>query len=256
MTAACIFCGRGPTTNAHIFRRGWTKLICPTSEKFRHRRGDAALKKPTGVEFIKNIVDEKVKSACGACNAGWMNDLDHAAEDLFLTNAALGYPVKMSSPTDKHTLARWCALIGVLLDQRSNVPVLPHRIHDVVYQGQAPEDGQVWLFNTEPPDDRDILWGATRHLTFEWTVRGAGVAHVKDFYFATFCVKHLVVHLVLPTEGTPTGVKFWTGGGGAFSAVIWPPEVTPLTPLVWPPPQTVRWEDALDFPEKMTRIGK
>jgi hypothetical protein len=36
--------------------------------------------------------------------------------------------------------------------------------------------------------------------------------HDKDFYFATFCIKHLVVHLVLPTERDATGVKFWTGG--------------------------------------------
>jgi hypothetical protein len=84
----------------------------------------------------------------------------------------------------------------------------------------------------------------------------SGAPVERDFYFVTFCVKHLVAHVCFPTEPTPTGIQLWKGGGGKFSACLWPPEVTPLTPLIWPPPTTLPWETALDLPDSVTRIRK
>jgi hypothetical protein len=245
--AGCIFCGTSPTTNAHVFRKGWIDRLMPRSGSFRHRRGAEI----DGRSWIKDSMDLKVNVACKDCNSGWMDRLDHAAEDAFLTHAALGFDVKISSMADQKMLARWGLLIATLLDQTNRRPVLPRRVHTAVRGGEVPEDATVWIFRTEPPDGRDIVWTAMRHLTIT-ALRPTGIADVLDVYFATFCVAQLVFHIAQPTEETLSGIKIWKPGtrSAGVSVTVWP---TPLTPLIWPTPHALGWDDALDFPDLFQR---
>jgi hypothetical protein len=218
----------------------------PLSRAYRHRRG-----LETGREWIKDAIDLKVNSVCESCNGGWMDRLDHEVEDMFLTHAAHGFDVKLASMAQRATLARWCALIATLSDQTNRPPVVPERIPAIIYAGEVPEDMSVWLFRTEPPDGRDIIWKANRHLTIT-AERRSGVTDSLDFHFVTFCILQLVVHVAQPTEWTSSGVRIWQTGTRSlgFSRTLWPSE---FTPLIWPPPNTMRWEDALDFPDLLHR---
>jgi hypothetical protein len=117
LVTTCIFCGRSPTTNAHIFRKGWLDEIFPGLERFEHRyqrRGEGGFDR----SWRKDEADIKVGCACENCNGGWMDQLDHAAEDIFSTAAATGYPAKIATIADQLTIARWCALIAILATRR------------------------------------------------------------------------------------------------------------------------------------------
>lgn len=250
----CIFCGTSPTTNAHVFRRGWIDEIMPRAGAYRHRRGgrdDSPLQLPG--DWIKNGVDLKVNAVCDACNSGWMDRLDHAAEDSFLTHAVLGYQVKLSRMSEKETLARWCALVATLIDQTLRPPTIPKRVHETLYREETPEDMQAWVFRTEPPDGRDILWGGPRHLTVSAQMRSSGVLHTHDVCFVTFGVLQFVAQVVQPTEAAAAEGRLVRRGGDAFTRQIWP---APFTPLFWPPPETLRWEDAIDLPDQIMRQGQ
>lgn len=248
--AGCIFCGASPITNAHIFRKAWIDEVTPRARGFRHRRGPRAqVPGPGQREWIKDAIDLKVKAACNDCNSGWMERLDLAAEEAFLTHAVLGFDVKLALMSERTTLARWCALITVLLDQTLRPPTVPRRHHMSLYDGEIPEGFQAWIFRTQPPEDRDVVWTGSRHLTLTGRMRRSGVLHTNDFYFGTFGVLQFVCHAALPTEATATGVKLFRRPTGEAREVAPPP----LTPLIWPPPETLSWEDALELPDQMQR---
>ena len=170
----CIFCGKSPTTDAHILRKGWIDDVMPLVREFRHRRGEDDTPERLKGDWSKTTIDLKVNSACQTCNGGWMNRLDHAAEDLFLTHAVTGYDVKLAFMEEKTTLARWCALVAALFDQTLNPPRFPKRVHEAVYVGQVPDDMQAWLFRTQPPEGRDLAWGGNRHRTVVAQMRSSG----------------------------------------------------------------------------------
>jgi hypothetical protein len=186
---------------------------------------------------------------CARCNDGWMEKLDYAAEDVFLTHACLGYPVKLGSMADKAVLGRWCALIATLMDQTLRPPTLPNRHHQTLYGGDVPEEMQTWLFRTEPPADRDVIWMSSRHLSLTVRGRRSGVLNTFDYYFATFGIQQLVCHVAVPTGLTPTDSSFLRRPDG-FAKVAWP---APLTPLIWPPPETLSWDDAMQLPDQLRR---
>jgi hypothetical protein len=68
-----------------------------------------------------------------------MNELDHAAEGVFATHAAMGIPVKVVAQADKTKVARWCSLIAILFDRASDVVRLGHSTYEALYAGEVPE---------------------------------------------------------------------------------------------------------------------
>jgi hypothetical protein len=196
------------------------------------------------------VIDLKVNAACAACNGGWMDELDHDAEDAFLTHAVLGFDVKLSKLRDKETVARWCALVGSLMDQATRAPSLPQRVRDAIRDGNVPGDMQAWVFRTEPPEDRDVIWGGSRHFTLTAQGRETGLITTHDIYFATFGIKQLVVHLAQPTGPLQPENRLLRDGPQAVVRQLWPP---PLTPLIWPPPEALSWEAALAMPDEIAR---
>jgi hypothetical protein len=221
---------------------------------FIHRRGHRPeFSGPENVEWNTRTADLKVKAVCARCNDGWMEGLDLAAEAVFLTHAVLGHiPLKLNRMSEKETLARWCALVATLLDQATQ-STLPNRVHDALYAGDVPEDMQAWIFRTVPPEGKDVAWSATRHLTITAVGRETGVTHVRDVYVATFGIKQFVAQVIQPTEADILGGGLSPQGGGAFMRRIWP---APFTPLIWPPPEALRWEDAMDLPDQIVRQTK
>ena len=246
----CIFCGKSPVTDAHIFRKGWVDDVMPLAREYRHRRGgtDSAAREPG--DWTNKTIDLKVKSVCQDCNGGWMHRLDLAAEDAFLTHAVIGYPVKLALMEEKITLGRWCSLVATLFDQTLNPPTYPQRVHEVLYAGDVPEDMQAWLFRTQPPGGRDLAWGGNRHVTLVARMRSSGLDVQQDLCITTFCIKELVVQVLQPTEAAPPEGRLRPSGREAFSRQICPP---PLTPLIWPPVECLRWDDARTLPDEIER---
>ena len=230
--STCIFCDRSPTTNAHIFRKAWLEQIFPGLEQFEHRhqrRGEGGFDR----SWSKGEADIKVRCACEGCNSGWMDQLDHASEDIFATAAATGHPAKIASITDQLTVARWCALIAVLADQTQVKPVVEPAAHKALAAEGIPDGAHVWLMKTKPQEWRAHGWLEPR----EFELRSSTTASANA-YFVTFGIHHLVVQVFIPTSSTPS-VALERKGNEALIRQLWP---SPLTPLNYPPPQTVPWE--------------
>ena len=81
--------------------------LFPGTRTFHHRQIREETDREFTAEWSQMEADFKVKCACRDCNAGWMNRLDHAAEDVFLTRAAIGLEVRVGKSADKATIALW-----------------------------------------------------------------------------------------------------------------------------------------------------
>jgi hypothetical protein len=232
--AGCIFCGTSPTTNAHIFRKAWIDKVFPGTGTFRHRHVRRHIE---GFDrtWEADEVDLKVNSACDSCNSGWMNRLDDQAEAVFLDHAVRGYDVRLDRMDDKALVARWCALIAVLTDQVQQERVLGPDEHQALFQGEVPEGTLIWLLRTEPPAWQINLFVEPRGLQFN-----DPSAHPGHAYLVTFGINHLVAQVFVPTERTPKGVEVDRSGNASILRQLWP---APLTPFIWPPPNSVVWED-------------
>lgn len=233
MSAACIFCSGAPTTNAHVFRKAWLDSVFPGTELYRHRhvrRGDGGF----DVAWAKAEADVKVKAVCESCNGDWMHRLDLAAEDLFVTLAATGYDVRLGLLAEQETLARWCSLIAVLLDQTQARPLLGPTVHRAVYHGRVPAGVHVWMLRTEPPEWQVSVFAESR--TWELRQASGDVAHA---YFATFGINHLVAQVFVPGDAVPALTFDRTGNHGILRQ-LWP---STLAPFLWPPPLSIAYED-------------
>ena len=118
----CIFCGRSPLTNAHIFRKAWLAEVMPglESDPYVHhhiREG--------GFEawWNNSEADLKVNDVCDPCNSGWMDRLDRAAEAAFLDVAVRGFPHRLSKLADQVLVARWCLLVAALASRTQALTV-------------------------------------------------------------------------------------------------------------------------------------
>jgi hypothetical protein len=243
--AGCIFCGTSPTTNAHLFRKAWIAQLFPTSYKYRHSRDSLTVPKDEREWWTADVADIKVNAACSRCNGGWMNDLDHAAEDLFLTKAALGFDARLALMSEKETIARWLSLVVCLSDQTSTSPRLPLRIHDAVHDGRVPDEMHAWLYATDAPSDpngpgiANTLWGANRHFTVS-----SDIAEPVDVLVVTFCINRLVAQVSVVTDAGPDKA-FLVRSLDGYARQLWPP---PLMLFSWPPPSTLTWDEALALP--------
>ncbi len=245
--AACIFCGLSPTTNTHIFRKAWIAELFPTSYRFRHTRSSLTAPKDEREWWTSKDADIKVNAACERCNGGWMNDLDHLAEETFLTYAALGYDVRLGLMAEKETLARWLSLVACLSDQTSSTPHIAPEIHTAVHEGRVPTEMQAWLYRTDPPAAKEVgntLWGANRHFTLS-----SDIAQRIDVLLVTFCVNQLVAQVSIVTDAEPDGA-FLARSLDGYARQIWPPG---KTPFIWPPPSTLGWDEALRLPNDVDK---
>ncbi len=244
MARGCIFCGRSPTTDAHIFRKGWFRTLFPHVSQFRHVHSRNEGDDPFEVEWRKTSADFKVNCACDPCNSGWMENLDLAAEELFATSAALGGPVRIESPADRHTVARWCLLVAVLFDQAQRPPRLGRDVHEALRRGEMPPDVGVWLAATEfPAADEPLASGHAKDWGQELVGSGEveavsepALAHTVEGYFLTFGVLRLLAQVFAPVEDTGRGVSARRIGNPAAIRLLWPDT---LVPLVWPPRELI-----------------
>jgi hypothetical protein len=237
---SCIFCGRKPVTESHIFRRGWVEQVFPGAEELRHQhvRRETETIKGFDNKWAKDEADFKVNRTCQQCNGGWMDRLDHEAEDLFATKAAAwGAGFRLGTAADKLLASRWCVLIAMLSDQIQARPVVSAAAHRALYDGgmprQMPRQTWVWLLRTEPPEWQVTGWGSPSEL------RDAATDE-PHAYLAAFGIKHLVAQVYIAADPMPEmGID--SSGNAAILRQLWPDT---FMPFIYPPPMNVIWDAA------------
>jgi hypothetical protein len=250
--SGCIFDGVSPTTNAHVFRMGWIAQMFPTAERFRHVHTRHEVGHEFDAEWRNERADFKVNCVCARCNDGWMERLDVEAEDIFLTRAVMGVSAKITSPTEKRTVARWCVLIGILFDQGQATPRIGPPVHQSLHAGDVPDGVWVWLAHTEPTDDAPHAWASVKDIELSIGI-GGGTVDVRYAYFISFGIGHLVVQVLIPTDQTTAGIGFERLVDASIVRQLWPDL---LTPLIWPPPQPLPWAEMDQFTRTFRTIDR
>jgi hypothetical protein len=241
----CIFCGGTPLTNAHIFRKGWMDQLFPTTERFRHRRNRHEVGYEALSEWPAVAADFQVKRACARCNSDWMEKLDRAAEDAFLTRAAIGLDAKLVKPADKKVVARWCSLIAILFDQAQAVPRVGETVPTSLYAGEVPEGARVWLAQMQPNDGTPHAFAFAKDMKLS-TPGKVGEEDIDqgEAYFITFGVGHFVAQVFIPTEETAEDIELNRHMNAALIKQLWPDLILPF---VWPPPLALPGQQLEDF---------
>ena len=213
----------------------------PAADVLRHVHTRHEPGRGFNAEWRTERADFKVNCACGECNAGWMNDLDHAAEGVFVTAAAKGHEVKLPSLADKLTTARWCVLIAILFDQAQAEPRIDADFHRAFFLGDIPDGVGVWLAHVMPEEDAPAAFASIKDMVSE---DDDGDALLPPAYFLTFGIHHFAAQVMIPLAGPPArdGVRRHLREGNLKQ--LWPDL---LTPLVWPPPNAVAWSEMDDF---------
>jgi integrase len=200
-------------TRGHVSgRKDWIKRLYPqpATVGYRHQRRGYWPNDEKQVNWPSRGPDIKVRRAvCRECNSGWMNELDHAAEAVFATRAAMGVPVQLVAKADKTTVARWCSLVAILFDCASEVR-LGRATYDALYTGGVPDGTAIWLGGRMPERGWGTLaFGSTKQLLLVGDVL-APAQRDRDHgsaYFVTFGVGHFFAQVLMPTPDTRAGAQ-------------------------------------------------
>jgi hypothetical protein len=245
----CIFCGKTPTTETHILRKGWFQTAIAPGLKLlghRHVRHEA---EPFDKEWWAPTTAFAPYAACPKCNGGWMNDLDHAAEKLFLTAAALGRPTGSLDPLGRQVVAHWASVVAALFDQCQNPPRLTADHHRTIHRGSPPRGTRVWVAATSPPP------GA-----MPAEVKAQDIAHPLDDepdgdrapgFFLTVRIRSLIMQILVPLDEQAERFRFSRANTPEGLVELWP-EVT--GPLYWPP-QLLTFEELGDLPYRFSILA-
>jgi hypothetical protein len=207
-------------------------MVYPGGENFTHRhirRGEGGFDQT----WSPRGFDIKVNCVCVRCNGEWMERLDLDAESAFLTHAVTGYGARLGQ-SERGLIARWCSLVAILFDQVQHAPVLDADVHRTLFDGAVPDGTMIWLARTEPPLWKMAIWAEPR----EWRL-GDDSSNALNAYFMSFGVGHLVAQTFIPTKRTPEGIELDRSANAAVVRELWPGN---FQPFIWPPPQTLPWE--------------
>ena len=147
----CIFCGRAPVTREHIFRKKLAEYVDNPRERVS-RPGEDPDRSPL-------VFERTVRRVCGACNNGWMNDLENAVEPVLINLIQARETVLKTA--DAMLLAKWAVKTAIIRSFMDNDRSLSATETSYLYEHQKPRASWfVVLGRTYTP----ALLDQTRHF--------------------------------------------------------------------------------------------
>ncbi|WP_296710732.1 hypothetical protein [Rhodoblastus sp.] len=142
----CIFCGGVPLSETHIWPN-WLRKVIPKQNNHFELLNKAVPIGPARTDYSESL--QKYKRdlfskdpllACGACNGGWMKDIEDKVV-YFLKQALKGELKRQLSRSEQAALAAWIALITILAEYEGNkIPTIYHNILSHIRQYATPTD--------------------------------------------------------------------------------------------------------------------
>jgi hypothetical protein len=225
----CVFCPNTDLTVEHVFGKKLVAEFAPGPKL----HSQMALRKEVDAPFERMAWGRQsgkgggleVKTVCGSCNHGWMQDLDAVAKPLLweLAHVKTG---TLQFPDGNHLLAQWVTKIALVMDST----VIPMRV---------PKETR-WKFreDREPIHTTTVWIGAMERVAHEFRQLGISLGRAEprndnQVYVATFRILHVVFQVVIPLDDRVTIVR--RDGFEQVVRRLWPPEGT----IDWPPPRRV-----------------
>jgi hypothetical protein len=182
-----MFCGATGVTKAHVFAKSWTSLFDEPNgtheHEVVHHYTDPTTAERRVLKRAKTfaLISRKV---CGACNSGWLNDLETRVRPL-MAHFAANTPITLDAE-QQADLALWslaAALIAMSNDPEAAEFANPAIAREIFREQCPPDDLNVWLganshgemawfrahsLNLAPAPEQSGPWGAT--ISFGYAV--------------------------------------------------------------------------------------
>lgn len=188
-----MFCGATGVTKAHVFAKSWTSLFDEPNDTREHEVVHRYTDPMSGEQHVLKraktfaLVSRKV---CGACNSGWLNELESRVRPL-MAHFAANNPITLNAE-EQADLALWsvvAALIAMSNDPDSAGFADPGIAREILRTRRPPDEMNIWLGANS---HGEMGWFRSHSLNLapapEWT--GAWGATIS-FGYAVF---HLVFH--------------------------------------------------------------
>jgi hypothetical protein len=228
----CIFCGASPQTKTHVFRKAWIeRLMVPAAGPFEMVQGTSDL---TGAGRESSWPSKEFGiapgAACNACNSGWMDQVDRAAEQI-VEPMVLGRRATIRKIDQQKAVARWVSQVAILIDQSQIQQVIPTTITERFYEDREPIPGiTIWLART-------VLDWSVEAWERAWVISARSQPSPADnpnLCLITFRIVQLVVQALIPLDAETARTIGFTRGKDQmrFLKQLWPSR---YTPVAWPP---------------------
>ena len=227
-----MFCDATGVTKAHVFAKSWTSLFDGPNDTCEHEVVHRYMDPKTGERRVLKraktfaLVSRKV---CGACNSGWLNELEAQVRPL-MADFAANTPITLDAD-EQANLALWsavAALIAMSNDQDAAAfadPVIAHGI----------------FLEKRPPDAMNIWLGANSHGEMGWfrshSLNLAPAPEQSSAWGATISFGYAVIHMIF--HGLPNQRMRLRHDAQRSLRRIW----TPRDRAVWPPRLIMRPRD-------------
>ena len=117
----CVFCGRSPLTNEHVFPR-WLNRYLPQD---RRQQIEISRYGQNGYDIVHPSIgiDIRVRKVCAECNSGWMSKLEADSipvlEPLVSTTA-----LQLVSVREQRQIALWATKTAMMADLTQAEPLI------------------------------------------------------------------------------------------------------------------------------------
>lgn len=173
-------------TKEHVWAKSLTNLFDGhgvVRHEYEHpdRRIETTVKRANTFALVS-------RKFCGACNSGWMREVDDAARPL-LAAFAKDQPVTLGR-REQEQLAFWTTktLLALLTVEPEEFRFAPAERYREVHETRAPLTGsQVWLGANH---HGDLAWGRSHSLTF------ASMPDQKEGFGASLSFGYAVMHVI------------------------------------------------------------
>jgi len=227
-----MFCEATGVTKAHVFAESWTSLFDEPNDTREHEVVHRYVDPNTGERRVLKrartfaLYSRKV---CGACNSGWLNELEARVRPL-MAHFAANTPITLNAE-EQADLALWsvvAALIAMSNDPDAAGFADPAIAYTIFQEGRPPDEMNVWL-------------GANSHGEMGWfrshTLNLASAPEQTGAWGATISFGYAVMHMVF--HGLPNQRMRLRQDAQRSLRRIW----TPRDRVAWPPKLVMRPHD-------------
>jgi hypothetical protein len=239
----CIFCGaKPPLSHEHVFGE-WLRKLDHTGEGVHELiPGDGG--EPI-VQRGRGIFTRKLKIVCGACNHGWMSEIEKAAKPLLMQMFNSQSQISLSAH-DQLALARWAfktAVVARYVADKSTFPAAHRR--EFYTTNDPPQHAQIWIGAASVPDTPIYgeLLAETRYEPVELTAPGPdGSATVAPAYRSELRLYNVVFVVMGYVADSPLARIDPSEALGQALTPLWPATDHGIS---WPPPANLDIIDGL-----------
>lgn len=215
MARRCVFCGDVARSKEHVWPR-WVSRLFPDGQFTMEFMWPVDSPKTR----VNTEIDVQVKQVCGACNNGWMSDIETAAQTVLAPMMTRRKPVSLS-PEDQTIVATWATKMALVLPYADPNTPNPYAAEDraLFRTTRAPLPGSlVWLAGYA---------GGRRGVQSWFRCPAAEVPARVVPHSVTLSLGFLALQLL----GGVDHVKVQDGHWSPASVAIWPSVGT----ATWPP---------------------